>query len=60
MSVFINRERELNLLKERYESNRPEFIIIYGRRRIGKTELIDRLLSIDEVEGVRLLAREES
>lgn len=37
---FINRVDELNNLNERYNSSQSEFIIIYGRRRIGKTELI--------------------
>jgi len=37
---FINRENELHMLEERYTSSKPEFFIIYGRRRIGKTELL--------------------
>jgi len=37
---FVNRENELNFLESRYNSNSPEFIVIYGRRRVGKTELI--------------------
>jgi len=37
---FINRENELQVLEERFESGKPEFIVIYGRRRVGKTELI--------------------
>jgi AAA+ ATPase superfamily predicted ATPase len=57
MSVFIDRERELSLLNERSGSNRAEFIVIYGRRRIGKSELIDQFIKNN---GIRLLAREES
>lgn len=37
---FVDRQKELRLLNEKYQSPHPEFIIIYGRRRIGKTELI--------------------
>lgn len=37
---FKDRERELKELKETLGSNQFELIIIYGRRRIGKTELI--------------------
>ncbi len=37
---FVNRIEELKILEEKYKSNKPEFLIIYGRRRIGKTELI--------------------
>jgi hypothetical protein len=57
MSVFIDRERELSLLNKRFGSNRSEFVIIYGRRRIGKSELIDQFIKNN---GIRLLAREES
>jgi len=42
MNIFINRERELQFLEERYLSNRAELIIIYGRRRVGKTFLINK------------------
>jgi AAA+ ATPase superfamily predicted ATPase len=45
-------------LNKRWENNNPEFVVIYGRRRVGKSELIDRFL--DGKLGLRLLAREES
>ncbi|NQE52119.1 hypothetical protein C5S29_00900, partial [ANME-1 cluster archaeon GoMg3.2] len=34
---FVDREHELKILKDAYNSDRAEFIIVYGRRRIGKT-----------------------
>lgn len=37
---FINREAELNFLEKEYVSNNSSFIIIWGRRRVGKTELL--------------------
>ncbi len=37
---FINRKRELEFLEGAYASKRAELIIIYGRRRVGKTELL--------------------
>lgn len=37
---FINRREELKLLEGLYKTNKAEFVVIYGRRRIGKTELI--------------------
>jgi len=37
---FIDRERELEFLERAYSSNRAEFLVVYGRRRIGKTELL--------------------
>ena len=41
---FINRIKELDALNERYVPNNPHFIIIYGRRRVGKTELIKQFI----------------
>jgi len=38
--MFYGRTEELNFLESKYNSNKSEFIIIYGRRRIGKTELL--------------------
>ena len=38
--VFIGREKEINVLNEKYISNKFEFFIIRGRRRVGKTTLI--------------------
>ncbi|WP_191014326.1 AAA family ATPase [Treponema zioleckii] len=40
MMKFIGREDELSFLQEKYESRRGELVIVYGRRRIGKTETI--------------------
>lgn len=37
---FIGRKKELDFLEKRYNSNGGQLIIIYGRRRIGKTETI--------------------
>ncbi len=44
MERFVDRKVELSFLEERYSSNSPELIIIYGRRRIGKTTLIKKFL----------------
>ncbi len=41
---FIDRDRELNFLKE-MQSKTGGLVIIYGRRRIGKTELIKQFIS---------------
>lgn len=40
MFLFIDREEEIDFLEERYRQHGFDFIVIYGRRRIGKTELI--------------------
>lgn len=38
--MFVGRNLELEELKNRYASNKFEFAVIYGRRRIGKTALL--------------------
>ncbi len=38
--MFINRTQGLQFLENRYTSSRAELIILYGRRRVGKTELL--------------------
>lgn len=38
--MFIGREQELHTLNKLYRSDRFEFAVIYGRRRVGKTALI--------------------
>lgn len=38
--MLIGREHEIKLLKESLNTERSEFIVVYGRRRVGKTFLI--------------------
>ncbi|MCR5124184.1 MAG: ATP-binding protein [Treponema sp.] len=38
--MFIQREKELEILEEAYNSTNFEFLVLYGRRRIGKTSLL--------------------
>ncbi len=38
--MFVNRVSELELLESRYQSDQAELFVLYGRRRIGKTELL--------------------
>lgn len=44
MPRFVGRESELSRLADAYRSGRSEFIPIYGRRRVGKSELILKFL----------------
>ncbi len=37
---FLDRERELELLDQLWHSPHAEFLILYGRRRVGKTALL--------------------
>ncbi len=52
--VFVDREKELRGLEEAYTSSRPELVVVYGRRRLGKTFLARRLLK--GKRGVYLVA----
>ena len=40
-NMFYCREQELQTMNRRYEKGRFECIVIYGRRRVGKTALIN-------------------
>ncbi len=40
--LFVDREEELSVLEDAYSSGRPELVIVYGRRRMGKTYLLAR------------------
>ena len=56
--MFLDRHDELISLHERYSGSSAEFIILYGRRRVGKSELIDQFIAHNS--GIRILAREET
>ena len=43
--MFIGRDRELTTLNNLYSSDKFEFAVIYGRRRVGKTELIKQFIA---------------
>lgn len=53
MTKFIDREKELEIFESRYQSKRAEFLILYGRRRVGKTELLLKFLK--KHKGIYLL-----
>lgn len=40
--MFIGRARELNFLEEKYSGSNGSLILVYGRRRIGKTALVNQ------------------
>ena len=41
MKEFIGRDKELSVLKELYSAKQAKIIALYGRRRIGKSSLIN-------------------
>ena len=54
--MFVGRSAELKKLNEMYASDKFEFAIIYGRRRVGKTTLIREF--IKDKNAVYFVARE--
>lgn len=60
MVGFIDRKEELALLNERFKRlNKGELIILYGRRRVGKTELARKfLIEAAKEKGAYLLIDE--
>lgn len=55
---FINRKHELNHLEKEYSSEGAKFIVIYGRRRVGKTRLIEEF--VKNKDYLYYLAAQES
>ena len=49
---FVARQMELNLLDDLYRRSGAQLLILYGRRRIGKTRLVSHWLS--QIEGQHL------
>ncbi|WP_279232974.1 ATP-binding protein [Fonticella tunisiensis] len=37
--MFIGRDFEINTLNKLYEEDKFQYVVIYGRRRVGKTTL---------------------
>ncbi|MBM3240155.1 ATP-binding protein [Candidatus Poribacteria bacterium] len=52
--MFVNRTKELSQLEMRYHENKAEFVVVYGRRRVGKTVLLKQFTQ--EKEHVYFLA----
>jgi len=56
--MFIGRKREITALDKLYNSNKFEFAVIYGRRRVGKTALINHF--IDDKESIYFMGVESN
>jgi AAA+ ATPase superfamily predicted ATPase len=56
--LFVDRAEELAFLEEQWKREKASFVVVYGRRRIGKTALISRFLAFRR--GFYFLATEES
>jgi AAA+ ATPase superfamily predicted ATPase len=44
---IVGRKHEINKLQQLYNSGKPEFVAVYGRRRVGKTFLIREMFEKD-------------
>ena len=49
---FIGRERELKRLDKMYSSRGQEVALIYGRRRVGKSELIKYFIQQHDEDAI--------
>ncbi|MFH0784203.1 MAG: ATP-binding protein [Pseudomonadota bacterium] len=56
--AFINRHRELAFLAEKWREPKAQMIVLWGKRRVGKTELVKQFL-LDK-PGLYLLAESTS
>lgn len=45
MNRIVARTREIDTLERKFNSGKPEFVIVYGRRRIGKTFLVNNVFA---------------
>ncbi len=62
--MFVGRKKELKLLEDAYVSPLSELVVIYGRRRIGKSRLVEQFIgekphiySFEAVEGENTAAQ---
>jgi AAA+ ATPase superfamily predicted ATPase len=55
-NAFIGRRRELDVLTNLWVSQRPEFMILYGRRRVGKTRLLTHWLGTQKPSALYWVA----
>ncbi|MEG1167114.1 MAG: ATP-binding protein [Gordonibacter sp.] len=58
MRAFVDRLAELETLRREYERDEASFVVVYGRRRVGKTTLLVEFLK--EKRSLYFLSTEES
>ena len=58
MKHFVDREQEMATLQSEYERDGSSLVVLYGRRRVGKTTLISEF--IKDKKALFFLASEES
>lgn len=58
MTLFVNRKNEMNFLNQAYKRPGSSLIVLYGRRRVGKTHLAAEFMK--DKPAIYYLATEES
>ena len=58
MDRFVDREQEMQTLQSEYNRKGSSLVVLYGRRRVGKTTLISEF--IKDKKALFFLASEES
>lgn len=56
--MFIGRKNELSTLNQLYQKKTFEFLILYGRRKIGKTSLLTEFFK--DKKGIFYLSEEQN
>ena len=60
ISEFIDRAEEISLLEEEWAKEKGRLIVLYGRRRIGKTRLLLEFIKTKNRNGIFYIAEESS
>lgn len=60
VNKFVGRGAELGLLDELNASNKSEFLVLYGRRRVGKTRLLTEWLATRKIAPIFFVAEQDS
>lgn len=60
MREFRGRVSELNILQKKFATDEFQMIVLYGRRRIGKTELLNEFMRRQKCKCVSFTAVEQS
>lgn len=57
---FIGRQHELAVIRQKLASNRAESLLVYGRRRVVKSELIKEALKDVDATIIHYVCRKSS
>ncbi len=57
---FVGRTSEFNLLDELYASRKAEFLVLYGRRRVGKTRLLTEWITTRKIKPIFFVSEQDS